>query len=179
MLEHGNVQLIESLVISEYVAEAFADVGTALMPTGPQARARVRLFIDMWGKSINYFSLLRATTDEAKQEALQALVKGLGVVDCALQKSPSSGPYLCDDFTLAEVCTAPFVQRMLVLLPAVASVDPLEICRTHGYSRARDWMMAVSERPSCVSSLPPSSQLIDGYQKMVARFAAMAATKSG
>ena len=55
-------------------------------------------------------------------------------------------------FSLAECVAAPWVERMLVMLPYWRSVNLVELCRQQSLTRTASWLQAVASRPSVLST---------------------------
>ena len=55
-------------------------------------------------------------------------------------------------FSLAEVAAAPWVERMIRMLPYFRNVDFFRLCRQSGLTRTEAWCRAIVERPSVVES---------------------------
>jgi len=55
---------------------------------------------------------------------------------------------LGERFSLAEAVAAPWVERMLCMLPFWRGIDPLHLCESHGLQRTSAWMQCVAARPS-------------------------------
>ena len=107
MLEHDGVTLTESLVVAEYVADAF-DGGTNLLPPDDAlARATSRLAIEL--NPFGYFGLLKAravrdadggAAERAATDELRAALKGF---DAFLgTHARGDGPFMFDEFGLVE-----------------------------------------------------------------------------
>lgn len=174
-MEHDGQVMIESLVVTEYVADAFA-AGSPLLPEDAAGRATARMMVDL--NPFNYFGLLRASTPEAKAEATVALRAGLAGLDAFLKtRGRGDGPWALEEFSVAECALAPFVQRACCILPALTSVDPLALCDEEGHSRLAAWIRAVLDRPSVRESGSSEEVMVANTERMLQRFAAAAAAK--
>lgn len=165
--------IAESMVVLEYLHDLD---GTNLLSAREKATAR--LFAQMMPQWLSFIPLLRADNEDAKAEALQALLEGMDAADEFLRTHGSEeGPFVAGDrFSLAEMATAPFVLRFLVILPGLRpEFSPFEMLQSRGLDRLSTWMDAVRSRPSCTASLPPAEQLVEGYKKLLARMAAASA----
>jgi len=183
---HNSVVLCESLVVAEYLAERYPNVG--LTPSSSvEDRAIMRLFVELCGSSFSYYPILRSQDDEEKFEAsIEEFKQGLINVNTFLEKkSDSRGPFLFgDQFSLAECNTAPFVQRACNVLPFFTGdrgekgtssviVDPIKICDELNLSRLKIWILAVLERPSVITTELPEELMIKSVTKMLERFSEM------
>jgi len=195
--------LCESLIVAEYVAERFSkekdsddddNSSNCLLPQDAHDRATMRLFTELCGSSFSYFPLLRAAPNDLSV-ALDSFKEGLANVDAFLNRLGSSkkhpqqgGPFLFGhQFTLAECNAAPFVQRCCTILPAFTGgskdqstatstttpIDPLKICDELGLVRLKQWMEAILERPSVVTTGVPEEDMIRSTSRMLERFAQM------
>jgi glutathione S-transferase len=119
LLHNGNVFKGSSCAVSEYIDSCFQhkDNNKPLSPSDPVEAFNVSLCIDRHSPiSELYFELLESSSDETTSAALSSkLIKLLVDINTDLQKVP--GPYLCGhQFTLADICIFPFVERIQVVL---------------------------------------------------------------
>jgi len=175
-----NVQLIESSVCAEYIAEAFPNSqGSALLPSLPRDKAIMRLLGEMWTLSGmgNYFPLLLAGQAEKEGEEAHAvevekMQKGMKLMDAFLRQygcDVKESPFLLKSgFCLGEVCLAPFVQRLLIVVPHWAGVNLLEMAEKGGWGRLRVWMEAVAGRESTIKSGGTKEETIKNYTRLLA-----------
>lgn len=180
--DQTNFALCESLVVADYIAERYPNVG--LIPTNSvEDRATMRLFVELFGSSFSYWNILRSQGDEEKfQLAVEEFKQGLINVNAFLEKmgDSSRGPFLFgDQFSLAECNTAPFLQRACNVLPVFTGgtnsvfVDPIKFCDEQDLSRLKTWIMAVLARPSVKATELPKEEMIQSVTKMLKRFAEM------
>ena len=82
---------------------------------------------------------------------------GLQVLDAHLRlhgsKSGSSGFFLGEQYSLAEIAATPHLKRMLVTLPELRKVDPLRMAEENGLSRLVAWMQVKCTSCSAAISL--------------------------
>ncbi|KAJ9635641.1 hypothetical protein H2204_005815 [Knufia peltigerae] len=118
-IQHHGSPLHDSIVVSEYLEEAFFDDNAAsdtiLPPSDPYQRGVARIWIDFINKSVvpPFFRLLQAQSDEAEQKAmaLQDLKDALAAVS-----SQVKGPYFFgDQFSLVDAVIAPWAVRDFIL----------------------------------------------------------------
>jgi len=152
------VTLIESRVIVEYLDESF-HATSRLMPSSAAARARVRLFVDAFDRAIApcESAVLGATDAASLATASVRLIDALGVVDHALKMySVGDGAFLCGQlFSIAEVLCAPFLQRLVTLLPhfrkQLPCGTPMDVMLQR-FPRLHAWTDAVLNRRSVVET---------------------------
>ena len=79
----------------------------------------------------------------------------LQVLDAHLRvhgsKAGSSGFFLEEQYSLAEIAATPHLKRMLVALPELRKVDPLRMAEENGLSRLVGWMQV--KCPFCSSAI--------------------------
>lgn len=184
LLQIGDDTLIvESLVVAEYVAEIYES--SSLLPVSSDSRVTMRLFTELCGSTFSYFPLLRSDQDTPFEETLQSFREGLVNTNAFLsQKGCQDGPFLLENFSLAECNIAPFVQRCCILLPEftgrddkVPLMDPLAICDELDLVHLKKWIKAVISRPSVIKTGVPKEDLIQSAERMLERFAAMSKKK--
>jgi len=175
-----DVQIIESNVCAEYIAEAFPNSqGSPLLPSCARDKAVMRLLGEMWTHSGmgNYFPLLLAGQagkegEEARAVELDKMKKGMKIMDTFLRQygcDVAESPFLLKSgFCLGEVCLAPFVQRLLIVVPHWAGVDLLEMTDKEGWGRLKVWMEAVAWRESTVKSGGTKEETIKNYTRLLA-----------
>ena len=169
--------ITESLVVADYIAEEFGlsnrNNNLPLFPDSSEERATTRLLTELCGGAVSYSPILRAAEGEPRDAALKTLKDGLVDVNTFL-KHHEGGPFLLGErFSLAECNAAPFVQRACTILPAFCQIDPLELCDELELPHLRQWMKAVLERASVVSTGVSKEKLLEGTTTMLERFAAM------
>jgi glutathione S-transferase len=170
-----NYTMIESDVVAEYLSERFPDRGSRLMPTLPEQKARVRLLAAVFDQTIGSsgFAFLRASGREELTKERNVLLSHLQALNTFLERHGSGhGPFLYGaNFSLAEVHTAPFVQRLLVLLPRLSNLNVLDLCRKLGLYRLHTWLEAVATRPSVMTTGIGEDDLVESYRRMLANSA--------
>ncbi|KAF9394759.1 hypothetical protein CPC16_010325 [Podila verticillata] len=166
--------ILESLLVSEYIADLHPEAG--LLPSDPLQRAQVRYLIHHWGArtqpAIHKASFTLDTTEARKH--LEDLIVELEKVDALLRnvhRKESDGfgqgaYFLGDKFSFAEVALAPFLARVFLLesyngnkLPTAAENPKI--------ARFLAWKDAVTKRPSVIKSTPAQETLTTNYRKWV------------
>ncbi|KAJ1899203.1 hypothetical protein LPJ81_004188, partial [Coemansia sp. IMI 209127] len=113
--------LIESLVIAEFVADAFPEAN--LLPSGAIERAQLRLFIETFNSRYIPFiyKTLTATSVDEQKAHTETLLAGLREVSKELEKqwerpSGKGGPFWAGGkFGFAEIATVSFINLLVVL----------------------------------------------------------------
>ena len=80
-----------------------------------------------------------------------------------------------EHFSHAECISAPWIQRAYVTLPYFRGID-LENDILSKMDRVSKWMAAVCERPSCVESRCPESEMIAAAKRYYVSFVSDEAT---
>ena len=171
----GSALLIESAVICEFLEE----LAPGDNPPSAADKATARLFATLAQPTLSFVPILQAnigSEQEAKEVA--SLVERLRALDQFLIRyAAGQGPFLLgESFSLAECSLAPFVQRLVAVLPGLRpQINPLALLEEAGLARLGRWMQAVTQRESCVATLPPTQELVDSYAKLIERMRTAAA----
>jgi glutathione S-transferase len=169
----GQVQkpLFESLVVCEYLDEAYADEtqhGPRLLPKDVYERARARLWIDHISSRIipGFYKLIQHTPDksftikQAREEfhnAIKAFVK---------EMDPQGPWFLGQEFSLVDIMLAPWAKRLWLIdhyKPGGVGVpsrgqDAL-------WDRWADWFDATVERPSVKETWSDDALYLQAYRR--------------
>ena len=136
----GSLVVMESLAIAEELASRHPDAG--LWPTDPTARAVARaLAAEMHAgftalRSHCPMNLRVSYTDCAPPDAVLADLARLEVIwDWARKTTGSKGPWLCGDYSIADVFFAPVATRIatynLPVSPAAATYVAAHLAHPH------------------------------------------------
>jgi glutathione S-transferase len=172
ILLDGDTHLIESQIIVEYLATKYREIGTDILPADPAQLAKAKLFIDTFTNSViaPFFALFRADTPEAVADGRTKLGAGLTVLDTCLRMhgSEEGGAFfLGEQFSIADVSTVPFLQRIMVSMPVFRGIDIEELMIENELDRLRKWSEAVLKRPSAIETKPADDVLVDSLRKFV------------
>ncbi|KIP04096.1 hypothetical protein PHLGIDRAFT_76517 [Phlebiopsis gigantea 11061_1 CR5-6] len=113
-IEYKGNALYESMILCEFLEDAFPEAIPRLYPSDAFERAYARIWIDYIAKSIvpAFFRLLQGQTEEKRKTALDDFVKALGAFADKVK-----GPYfLGDQFSLVDACIAPWVVREYIVV---------------------------------------------------------------
>ncbi|TBU39043.1 glutathione-S-transferase [Dichomitus squalens] len=108
-IEYTGRALYESLIICEFLEDAFPDHEPHILPSDPFDRALVRLWTDHVSKQIvpGFMRLVQAQDSQKQREYLEEFNKALRTISAQVK-----GPYfLGEQFTLVDVALAPWVVR--------------------------------------------------------------------
>ncbi|KAH9923727.1 glutathione-S-transferase [Epithele typhae] len=111
--EYRGQALYESLIMCEFLEDAFPSHRPALLPADPVLRGRVRIWADFVNKTIStsFTRTLMAQDPAAQAASLQELYTGIRTFVAEVK-----GPYfLGDEFSLADVAIAPWIVRDYIL----------------------------------------------------------------
>ena len=119
ILQVGETVLVESMVITEYIADHFGEQGNAgFLPPTAEGRAKARLMVELSPFGSTFGILAKRNEPEALKTELSELRAQLHSFNDFLNVHASAAsPFLLDEFCTAEAMLAPFLQRFCTLLP--------------------------------------------------------------
>ena len=160
-LQHGQVRVVESAIVNEYLEEVFRE--PALLPKDPGERATARIWIDYantrfvpaWG------ALLRGQTDAERSSARISLLESLEYIETqGLQKTSSDGPFWFGaNPSLVDLSFYPWFERWAALEHHRGS---LPIVR---FERLRRWRDALAARASVKDIQNATAYYVERYAK--------------
>ncbi|OLY80566.1 Glutathione S-transferase omega-1 [Smittium mucronatum] len=157
--------IVESFLMIEYIAEQYPE--SKLMPESPLDKYKVRFFVEYFGTKVIplMFKLIHAYKDETvKAEAYSEIVEELRVVNKKLLENSDTGPFFFGkDFTIADIATITFVERLEMAL----EITNLEIKSVSGLERYNVWKSTIMAKPSYISSLATREELMESYKKFM------------
>ncbi|TFK50941.1 glutathione-S-transferase [Heliocybe sulcata] len=112
-VQYRGKQLVESLILLEFLEDAYPTYTPHLLPADPFERAQVRLALDHLSKQVlpAFFKTVQAQDKDKQKEELQEYY-------VALRKlvKEVKGPYfLGEEFSLVDVAMAPWVVRDYII----------------------------------------------------------------
>jgi glutathione S-transferase len=166
--------LVESLVICEYLYDSIAGNNAGEKALTAVQKASARLFTTLCAPKLSFIKILTSEPgSEEESKAVQDLRAGLRDINAYLERhGDPTGPFFFGDSfsVLAEAVLAPFVQRLVAVLPGLRpEFDPLAMMEEDGLTRLATWTKAICERESCIDTIAPKSELVSGYSKMLER----------
>jgi glutathione S-transferase len=163
--------LFESLVISEFLEEAYADetkYGPRLLPSDPYERARARLWIDHISTKIvpAFYKVLQHTPDKAftidqAREELHKHIQSLA------DEMNSDGPFfLGKSISMVDITLAPWAKRLWLIdhyKPGGTGIP--ESGQDDQWARWRLWYNAIISRQSVVETWSEDERYIIAYKR--------------
>ncbi len=108
-VEYQGKALYESVILCEFLEDAYPSYEPKLLPADPYTRAYTRVWVDHISKNVvpAYFRLVQAQDAERQKAALNDFNQALGTLAAQVK-----GPYfLGEAFSLVDIAVAPWVVR--------------------------------------------------------------------
>ena len=162
LLRHGNEHISESVIINEYLDEAFPE--PPLLPRDLVPRARARFWIDFASSRLfaPTASLLYGPHRQDRAPALQQIADALRFMETeALAKKRADGAYwLGPELSLVDLTFYPWFEQLPV-------VDRFRDFRMpQGLDRIAAWQATIAERPATRAAAKPSAFYIEQYGRL-------------
>lgn len=112
-VEYQGKALYESLVLCEFLEDAYPSYKPHILPEEPYTRAYARIWVDFVSKNLvpAFMRLLQAQDPEKRKEFLQDYIK-----EQKKFAEQVKGPYfLGEEFSLVDVAIAPWIARDYIL----------------------------------------------------------------
>lgn len=174
---HGSVLLTESQLICEYIDDAFASATPQLLPDTPGRRASVRYVCELFrvklgpGAAGGVHALLGARNPGELERARANHLGAWEAVDAGLKLhtlGDGAGPFVQGSvWSLAETLAAPWVTRMVTLLPVCRGVDSIELVERAGLSYATSWIRGIIEQASVVQTSPGLEDMMRVWENSI------------
>jgi glutathione S-transferase len=169
-LQYDNKPLYESVVICEFLEEAYPDHKPHLLPKDPYDRARTRIWTDfMTSRIIPAFHRFLQSQDDEKglQEVQQEFLDKLK--EFANEMDPGGPFFLGKEPSLVDFVVAPWAVRLWVFdhfkgglgIPAEGKGGDDEKV----WARWRRWVEAVESRPSIRDTLSEKEHYLPIYKR--------------
>lgn len=163
--------LFESIVISEFLDEAYADEskhGPRLLPKDPYERARARLWIDHIGTKIvpAFYKLLQHTPEKpfTIEQAREELHKHL--ISFAKEMDPTGPFFLGESISLVDITLAPWAKRLwLIDHYKSGGLGIPDSGKDDQWSRWRLWYDAILKRQSVVDTWSDDDRYVIAYKR--------------
>ncbi len=172
MLEHDGNLVIESDIVAKYVAQVIDGrdgMGENMYPEDGEACQHIEKFHQVWEYvTSEYYGILTANTQDEVNIRRESFTKTLIEINDLL-KNYDGDFILGDNFSYAECISAPWIQRAFVTLPYFRGIDFEEDILSE-MKHVSNWMRAVCERPSCVETRCPESEMIAAAKRYYVSF---------
>ena len=148
-MEYKGKALYESLVLAEFLEDAYPSQEPHLLPSDPFDRAYTRLWIDYINKAIvpAQMRLTQAQGADKQHAALEELNKALRSF-----AEKVKGPYfLGEDFSLVDVAVAPWVARDYI------GAEHRGFTREGGSDAWKKYADNLAKRPSLINTTSVSA----------------------
>lgn len=153
-MEYHGKALYESLILCDFLEDAYPEHTPHLLPKDPFTKAYVKLWVDHISKAVvsAFFRLLQAQEKEKQDAALDEFIGALRTVS---SKRKGDGPFfLGNEFSLADAAIAPWAVRDYI------------IKEHRGYRREdvgdgwKEWAEALENRESIKNTSSVGASLI-------------------
>lgn len=165
--------LYESVVLCEYLDEAYADpdqYGPRLLPEDVYERARCRLWIDHVSSRIvpGFYKFIQHTPEKA-YSVEEARSEFLDNIKTWVAEMDDSGPwFLGDRFSLVDVMLAPWAKRLFLIdhyKPGGLGVDQVRGEDEKTWARWQKWYEAILDRQSVKDTTSTDDKYIEAYKR--------------
>lgn len=164
------MKMIESGVVTDFIAQYWRGQGPDLLPKEPWKEAKMRYFVQIFMETFQRANMafMTASSESAVKVEYKKLLDGMHSVDETLKRhgEQGAGPdapfFFGTQYTVAEAMTAPFVVRMQAMFKEHRDVDLAAHCDQLGFTALSKWWKGVMERPSTLLTTPH----LDGLKQM-------------
>ncbi|KAL6614691.1 hypothetical protein ACP70R_036961 [Stipagrostis hirtigluma subsp. patula] len=168
VLIHGGRPVCESLVIMQYVDEAFAGTVTPLLPGDPHDRATARF----WAAYIDdesWMALSWATTEEQRTEAFKNAVSVVETLERAFRECSKGKAFFGgDDVGLVDVALGSFLLGIKVV-DEVGGTNLLDEAKFPGLAAWAERFLAVD---AVKEAMPDAGKLMEHYKRFMPKWIA-------
>lgn len=173
VLIHDGRPVCESLVVLEYVDEAWAGTGPPLLPADPYDRAVARF----WATYVNdtffpsWRPLLRATTAEQRAEAFENVLPQVEALERAFRECSKGKAFFGGDAVgIVDLALGSFVVWIRVV-DELSGTNLLDEARVPGLAAWAERFMAVD---AVEEVMPEAGKIMEHYKGFLAKLAAPA-----
>lgn len=168
--------LYESVVLCEYLDEAYADDdgggkhGPRLLPEDAYERARCRLWIDhVCSKIVPGFYKFIQHTPEKSYSIEEARAEFLGNIKTWVKEMDDGGPwFLGERFSLVDVMLAPWAKRLFLIdhyKPGGVGIQDVQKEDEVTWARWHKWYDAILDRQSVKDTTSTDDKYIEAYKR--------------
>uniref|UniRef100_A0ACD5UPM8 Uncharacterized protein n=1 Tax=Avena sativa TaxID=4498 RepID=A0ACD5UPM8_AVESA len=177
VLLHNGKPICESVVIVQYIDEAFAGTGPSLLPSDPYERAIARFWAAYIDDKLvtSWLQSFRGKTEEEKSEGKKQMFAAVEILEGALREcSQGEGYFGGESVGLVDVSLG----SMLSWLKATEVMSGTKIFDPVKTPLLAAWVDRFSELDSAKTALPDVERVVEFAQKRAAAAAAAAAAAS-
>lgn len=165
--------LYESVVLCEFLDEAYADegkYGPRLLPEDVYERARCRLWIDHISSRIvpGFYKFIQHTPDKA-YSIEDARNEFLSHIKTLVKEMDGSGPwFLGERFSLVDVMLAPWAKRLFLIdhyKPGGVGIEQVRKQDEETWKRWQRWYDAILARQSVQDTTSTDDKYIEAYKR--------------
>ncbi|CAO2183196.1 unnamed protein product [Urochloa humidicola] len=170
VLIHGGRPVCESLVVVQYIDEAWPETGPPLLPAGAHDRATARF----WAAFIDdkffqpWRALFRSTTDELRAEAFKDVVPQVETLEQAFKECSKGKAFFGGDaIGLADIALGSFLVWFKVV-DEVSGTILLDEAKSPGLAAWAERFLAVD---AVREAMPEFEKLLEHYKGFLAKLA--------
>jgi len=159
-LVHNNKAVYESVVLVEYIDEAFRN-NIHLLPEDPYERAMAKIWVDFISKKIvpTFYTILQKQDKDDQDAAKTVLLNNL---ENLVKHMAHKGPFFQGEtFGYVDIMLAPYAIRLGLL----SHYRDLVVPKTGVFERFQTWLQAVQSRESVKATVPEWNRLVQMYQR--------------
>ncbi|KAF6981749.1 hypothetical protein CFC21_000208 [Triticum aestivum] len=171
VLIHNGKPICESVVIIEYIDEAYGSTGPSLLPTDPYERAVARFWVDYIDHKlvIPWKVAFTANTEEDKTEAIKQILVGVNVLEGALKECSNGKPFFGGD-NVGYVDIA--LGGLLAFLQGTKELCGTKLFGTANTPLLLAWVERFTTLDAAKAALPDANKLVVFARTRRARIAA-------
>uniref|UniRef100_A0ACD5UBH3 Uncharacterized protein n=1 Tax=Avena sativa TaxID=4498 RepID=A0ACD5UBH3_AVESA len=177
VLLHNGKPICESLVIVQYIDEAFAGTGPSLLPSDPHERAIARFWAAYIDDKLvpSWLQSFRGKTEEEKSEGKKQMFAAVEILEGALREcSKGEGYFGGESVGLVDVSLG----STLSWLKATEVMSGTKIFDPVKTPLLAAWVDRFSELDVARAALPDVDRVVEFVQKRAAAAAAAAASEN-
>nr|AAY54294.1 GST [Ginkgo biloba] len=158
VLIHNGKPVIESVIILQYIDEAWSSSDASFLPSKPYDRAIARFWADFLDKKFyEAGARLLMSKGEAQEEAKRDVIENLGIMEGALKEVSGGKPYFGGEtFGLIDIAFIPFTAWFLTY----ETLGNFKISLDEKFPRLGAWAKKCMERKSVSKILPQPEKLL-------------------
>eukprot|EP01018_Ginkgo_biloba_P030710 Gb_36788 [translate_table: standard] len=169
VLIHNGKPVAESLIILNYIDEAWPSSDASFLPSKPYDRAIARFWADFVDKKFyDVGARILRSKGEAQEEAKRDVMENLGIMEEALKEVSGGKPYFGGEtFGFIDIAFIPFTSWFLTY----ETLGNFEISLDEKFPRVGAWVKKCMERESVSKVLPHPEKLLAFALELRKKFA--------